>query len=78
MNEFNRNETIEIANELVSAVAAVRREKGISRHQLSRKVGIGAIHLKRIEELDMIPRLDTFLRITEALGMEIEIRGKEE
>ena len=50
-------------------IAARRKKKGISQEVLSGLADIGRTHLSAIERGERKPTLETFFRLSEALGM---------
>ena len=52
-----------------AAIRQVREKKGISQEVVSSFAGIGRTHLSAIERGQRKPTLETFFRLSEALGM---------
>lgn len=51
----------------------LREEKGLSQEVVSGLAGIGRTHLSAIERGERKPTLETFFRISEALGMRASV-----
>ena len=62
-------ETARIVNEL----AEERIRRGLSQRQLAEMSGLKQSAIARMESLQSTPRLDTLLRIANALGVKIEV-----
>ncbi len=54
---------------IVASIIKARVEKGMTQRQLAEKCGIKQSAIARIETLQVIPRLDTILKIADGVGM---------
>ncbi len=61
---------------LVKAVVEMRKEKGISQRGLAEMVGVSQQEISRFENEKHIPRLTNFIRILDALDLEIKLEKK--
>ena len=61
---------------IVSDIAELRRNKGISQHELANMIGIKQPVIARMEKGTTNPRLDTVIKIVEALDYELKIVPK--
>lgn len=74
---FNSNYVeVEKEYELIKRVVETRKEKGISQKTLAEMVGVSQQEISRFENEKHIPKLSSFIRILEALDMEIKIESK--
>lgn len=62
-------ETARIINELTEE----RIRSGISQRQLAEKTGLKQSAIARMESLQSTPRLDTLIRVANALGIKLEV-----
>jgi transcriptional regulator with XRE-family HTH domain len=60
--------------EIASQLAAQRRARGLSQQELAALVGTTQSAVARMERGDRPPKIDTLLRIANALDCELEIR----
>ena len=67
---------VEKEYELIKRVVETRKEKGISQKTLAEMVGVSQQEISRFENEKHIPKLSSFIRILEALDMEIKIESK--
>lgn len=75
--EFNSNYLeVEKEYELIKKVVEARKEKGISQKTLAEMVGISQQEISRFENEKHIPKLTSFIRILEALDLEIKLESK--
>jgi len=75
--EFNANYLeVEKEYELIKRVVEARKEKGITQKSLAEMVGISQQEISRFEKEKHIPKLTSFIRILEALDMEIKLESK--
>lgn len=66
--------TIQIAENIsliIDALSSARIKKGFTQRQLAEKCGLKQSAIARIETLQVIPRLDTLLKIAQCLGVSI-------
>lgn len=61
---------------IVSDIADLRRSKGISQHELANMTGTKQPVVARMEKGTTNPRLDTVIKIVEALDYELKIVPK--
>ena len=54
------------------AISKLRVEKGLTQERFSGLAGIARSHLAALERGNEVPRLDTFWRIADALGISAE------
>lgn len=74
---FNSNYLeVEKEYELIKQVVETRKEKGITQKALAEMVGISQQEISRFENEKHIPKLTSFIRILEALDMEIKLESK--
>lgn len=65
---------IEIAESLAEVINELSKERvksKVSQRELAEKSGIKQANIARIEKLQIIPRLDTLIRLAKALNLEI-------
>ena len=75
--EFNSTYLeVEKEYELIKRVVEARKEKGITQKSLAEMVGISQQEISRFEKEKHIPKLTSFIRILEALDMEIKLEAK--
>lgn len=66
-----------ISNQIVSLIMELvdeREANNLSQRDLAENMGIKQPALARFERIDVIPRLDTFLRLANALNFEIALK----
>ena len=68
--ERNELEAVEKVAVMVSKLVLKRVKKGYSQRELAEKIGMKQPALARIERLDVMPRVDTLMRIALALDAE--------
>lgn len=56
---------------LISRIINERKKQGLSQRDLAKQAGITQSTSASIETLDANPTLDTFLKLTNALGLEL-------
>lgn len=69
----NEKDEIEVSAKLIAQLIKQREKLGLSQRQLSLKSGIKQTAIARLERCNAIPRIDTFARITNSLGLEIKL-----
>lgn len=69
---------LEAVAQIVNAIHQRRVELGWTQNELAKKVGLHQESIARIENGGSVPRLDTVLRLSFALGMKISIDSSEE
>lgn len=68
--------TIEVASEvarIVGSLAQARVKQGLTQRQLADKCGIKQSAIARMESLQVIPRLDTIIKIARCLNVRINV-----
>ena len=75
--DFNSN-YLEVKKEyeLIKQVVEMRKKKNISQKDLANKVGISQQEISRFENEKHIPKLTSFIRIIEALDIDIKLEAK--
>ncbi len=75
VNEEERQqmEEIEAVADIVSSIIKRRQELGISQRTLAEKCGIPQSSVARIETLKTTPKLDTLVKMVQALGMKLQL-----
>lgn len=63
----------QIANRLAALIREKRLQNGYSYYRLSKMSGVHAVLLARIESGEEAPRLDTLIKICEALCLQIKL-----
>ncbi len=77
-NEFNETYLeIEKEYELIRQVVDTRKQIGMTQKNLADKVGISQQEISRFEREKHIPKLSNFIRILDALGLEMKIEKKD-
>lgn len=66
--------TIDIINKIVKT----REGLGVTQRELAKKCGIKQPALARIETFKVVPKINTLIKITQALGMSLEMFTAEE
>ena len=64
-----------IGNIIIDLIAR-RDELGMTQRDLEKKSGVKQTMIARIEKFDSIPRLDTLIRLADALDMELCLKKK--
>jgi len=76
-NDFNqRYLTIEQDHELIRQVVEARKKNGLTQKSLADKIGVSQQEISRFENEKHIPKLSNFLRIIDAVGLEIKLENK--
>ena len=86
MNEFNKlldtkaehekdnyYKNAKALSNIVKQIVIARNEKGLTQRELAEKCGIKQSALARIECLQVVPRIDTFIKIASALNLELSV-----
>ena len=72
--EEGRNmEEIEAVTNIVSSIIRRRQELGISQRTLAERCGIPQSSVARIETLKTTPKLDTLIKLMQALGLRLQV-----
>lgn len=75
INEEERHniEEIEEVSEIVSSIIRRRQELGISQRDLAARCGIPQSSVARIETLKTTPKLDTLIKLMQALNLKLQV-----
>ena len=74
-------ETIEVAEELsdiIMAITDARIEKGLTQRELAEMSGLKQSAIARMESIQVVPRLDTLIKIARCLGIKLKAEREEE
>lgn len=71
-------ERVEKINELIDTVTYERMLQGLSQRDLAELTGIKQPMIARFEKAEMMPRIDTFIKIASCLNLDIKIVYKNE
>lgn len=72
--EERRNmEEIEEVSDIVSSIIRRRQELGISQRTLAERCGIPQFSVARIETLKTTPKLDTLVKLLQALNLKLQV-----
>ena len=72
--EERRNmEEIEEVSNIVSSIIRRRQELGISQRTLAERCGIPPSSIARIETLKTTPKLDTLVKLMQALDLKLQV-----
>lgn len=74
--EKNRVETNEDLARLIGEISEYRQSLGLSQRSLADKTGLKQPAIARMENLESIPRLDTVLKVSNALGYRLDLVNK--
>ncbi|WP_303815042.1 helix-turn-helix domain-containing protein [Acidaminococcus timonensis] len=73
-DEERRNmEEIEEMTTIVSSIIKRRQELGISQRSLAERCGIPQSSIARIETLKTTPKLDTLIKLLQALDLKLQV-----
>lgn len=72
LSDEKRRKAGEIAD-IVSSIIKRRKELGISQFALAERCGMAQPSIARIETLKTIPKLDTLLKIMQALNLKLTV-----
>ncbi len=67
---------VEQEYELIRQVVDARKKLGLTQKSLANKVGVSQQDISRFENEKHIPKLSSFLRIIEAVGLEMKLETK--
>jgi DNA-binding XRE family transcriptional regulator len=67
---------VEQEYELIRQVVDARKKLGLTQKSLANKVGVSQQEISRFENEKHIPKLSSFLRIIEAVGLEMKLETK--
>ena len=68
--------TAEDTAKLINGLAGERIRQGLTQEELARKAGLKQSAVARMESVKSIPRLDTILKVADALGLEMTFGQK--
>lgn len=71
--EYHNMAQIEEIASIVSSIISRRQELGVSQRELAKRCGIPQSSVARIETLKTTPKLDTLLKIMQALHLKFQI-----
>lgn len=63
---------------LTSELIKLRKEQKVTQKELGERTGLHQAAIARIEKMDCVPKLDTFLKLILALNTTIKLQEKEE
>lgn len=69
-------DSFDTADAIMKKLVELRKEAGLSQRDLAKLTGMRQPQIARYETLDEYPRLDTFLRIIDALKYQISLEKK--
>lgn len=69
-------DSFDTSDAIMKKLVELRKEAGLSQRDLARLTGMRQPQIARYETLDEYPRLDTFLRIIDALKYQISLEKK--
>lgn len=72
-DECRRMEEIEEVSAIVSAIIKRRQELGISQRTLAEQCGIPQSSIARIETFKTTPKLDTLVKLMQALNLRLQV-----
>ena len=76
--EFNDlYQEVEKEYELIRQVVEARKAQGLTQKSLANLVGVSQQEISRLECKKHIPNLSSFIKILEAVGLEIKLEKKE-
>lgn len=62
--------------QIIADIVRIRQSKGISQQELEKRTGIKQPVIARMEKGTTTPRLDTVIKIVDALGHELTLKEK--
>jgi DNA-binding XRE family transcriptional regulator len=76
--EFNEHyQEVQKEYELIRQVVEARKAQGLTQKSLANIVGVSQQEISRLECEKHIPNLSSFIKILEAVGLEIKLEKKE-
>ena len=63
---------------IIADIVQIRQSTGISQQEIEKRTGIKQPVIARMEKGTTTPRLDTVIKIADALGYELTLKEKEE
>lgn len=76
INSTERYLAIEQEHKLIKQVVESRKKSGFTQRELAEKIGVSQQEISRFENEKHIPKLSNFLRIVDAVGLEIKLDRK--
>ena len=77
-HEFNEHFIeVEKEYELIRQVVEARKNNGMTQQGLAELVGVSQQEISRFEQEKHIPKLSSFIKILDALGLEIRLEKKQ-
>lgn len=70
-------EEVAIAANLVASLIDKRMSLGLSQRQLAEQAGVKQAAIARLESFHAIPRIDTLVKLSKPLGLELKLVDKE-
>lgn len=65
------------AGDIIAQLIIERHNLGLTQNELAEKAGLTQSAIARLEKLDALPRLDTLLKVVNALGLELILVDKQ-
>ena len=65
------------AGDIIAQLIIERHNLGLTQNELAEKAGLTQSAIARLEKLDALPRLDTILKVVNALGLELILVDKQ-
>lgn len=65
------------AGDIIAQLIIERHNQGLTQNELAEKAGLTQSAIARLEKLDALPRLDTILKVVNALGLELILVDKQ-
>ena len=72
LTEIEKQE-LSLAADLVAQIVRTREKKGWTQRDLAEKTGIAQSSIARFEKCGAIPRLDTFAKISNCVGLRLAL-----
>ena len=69
-------QTAEDTAKLINKLSEERIRQGLTQEELAKKAGLKQSAVARLESVKSIPRLDTMLKLVDALGLELTLEKK--
>lgn len=75
-NFTERYLAVEQEHKLIKQVVEARKKNGLTQSSLAEKIGVSQQEISRFENEKHIPKLSNFLRIVDAVGLEMKLERK--
>ena len=77
-NEESRQffQTAEDIAKVINRLTEERVDQGLSKRDLAKRCGLKQSAIARMESVKSIPRLDTVMKVADALGLELQLENK--